>query len=134
MYTRILVPLNGSELSERVLPHAQHLAQAFNATVELVYAVAAIEDIPDKVAAEVAKDADAYLQQIADAFPAGLKPKYTVKTGPGRGGYCRAGRDPGGDARCDVDTWLHGSQTLDAWKRRAQGRAACQSPRPADSR
>ncbi len=82
MYTRILVPLNGSELSERVLPHAQHLAQAFNAEIELVYAVAAIEDIPDKVAAEVAKDADAYLQRIADSFPAGLKPKYSVKTGP----------------------------------------------------
>ncbi len=82
MYKRILVPLNGSELSERVLPHAQHLGQAFGASVELVYAVAAIEDIPDKVAAEVARDADAYLKKIADAFPAGLKPTYSVKTGP----------------------------------------------------
>ena len=82
MYKRIVVPLNGSELSERVLPHAQHLAQAFNAEVELVYAVHAIEDIPDKVATEVAQDADAYLKGIAGSFPAGVKTGYTVKTGP----------------------------------------------------
>jgi nucleotide-binding universal stress UspA family protein len=85
MYTRILVPLNGSALSERVLPYARYLAQAFDTAVELIYAVAAIEDIPDQVAVEVAQDADAYLQQMADSFSKGLRPKCTVKTGPAAG-------------------------------------------------
>ena len=37
MYNRILVPLDGSELSESALPYAEELAGALNSEVELVY-------------------------------------------------------------------------------------------------
>ena len=36
MYTQILVPLDGSEISEKSLPHAQGLAKTYGATVHLL--------------------------------------------------------------------------------------------------
>ena len=39
MFTDILVPLDGSELSERALPIAQNLAQSSQATVHLIHMV-----------------------------------------------------------------------------------------------
>ena len=36
MYTQILVPLDGSKLSEKALPHAQGLAKTYGATVHLL--------------------------------------------------------------------------------------------------
>ena len=37
MYTKILVPLDGSKLSEQILPYAQLLADAFHVPVELLH-------------------------------------------------------------------------------------------------
>ncbi len=39
MFSRILVPLDGSELSERALPVAQNLAESSEATVHLIHMV-----------------------------------------------------------------------------------------------
>jgi nucleotide-binding universal stress UspA family protein len=39
MYTRILVPLDGSELAEKALPQAEGLAKAYGATIHLLHAV-----------------------------------------------------------------------------------------------
>ncbi len=39
MFNDILVPLDGSELSERALPMAQNLAQSYKATVHLIHMV-----------------------------------------------------------------------------------------------
>ena len=39
MFDNILVPLDGSELSERALPMAQNLAQSFDATIHLIHVV-----------------------------------------------------------------------------------------------
>ena len=36
MYTQILVPLDGSKLAEKALPHAQGLAKTYGATVHLL--------------------------------------------------------------------------------------------------
>ena len=36
MYSQILVPLDGSKLSEKALPHAQGLAKTYGATVHLL--------------------------------------------------------------------------------------------------
>ncbi len=36
MYTQILIPLDGSKLSEKALPHAQGLAKSYGATVHLL--------------------------------------------------------------------------------------------------
>ncbi len=39
MFDNILVPLDGSELSERALPMAQNLAQSFDATIHLIHVI-----------------------------------------------------------------------------------------------
>jgi len=39
MYSHVLVPLDGSEASERALPHAQSLAAAFGAKVHLLQVI-----------------------------------------------------------------------------------------------
>lgn len=42
-YSRILVPLDGSELAERILPHVEKLARKFGATVILLQVTASAE-------------------------------------------------------------------------------------------
>ncbi len=44
MFTRILVPLDGSELAERALPVAQSIAQSSNATIHLVQVVSRLPE------------------------------------------------------------------------------------------
>ena len=39
MFDNILVPLDGSELSERALPTAQNLAEKFGATIHLIHVI-----------------------------------------------------------------------------------------------
>ena len=55
MYQNILVPLDGSELAECVLPHIEAIAKLCRSTVELVRVVEPIE-IPTR--GEIALDAD----------------------------------------------------------------------------
>jgi nucleotide-binding universal stress UspA family protein len=45
MYSQILVPLDGSENSERALPHAQELARASGATLHLIQVVSRAEEL-----------------------------------------------------------------------------------------
>jgi nucleotide-binding universal stress UspA family protein len=45
MYSHIVVPLDGSENSERSLPHAQNVAKAFSATLHLVQVVSRAEEL-----------------------------------------------------------------------------------------
>lgn len=80
MYARILVPLDGSQLSEQVLPHVQHLARVFNAPVEFVCAVER-DDVPEDVMAEIEQDREQYLCKIADSFGSDPKPSCVVKRG-----------------------------------------------------
>ena len=44
MFTRILVPLDGSELAERALPLARSIRQSSNATIHLVQAVSRLPE------------------------------------------------------------------------------------------
>jgi len=44
MFTRILVPLDGSQLAELALPYAEELAGAFNSELALVYVCEPVED------------------------------------------------------------------------------------------
>lgn len=83
MYKRILVPLDGSELSEMALPYAQQLAKAFNAVVDLVSAIHTNidTDIPDQITDEAKRNAETYLQRMADSLPKGMRPRFAVKTG-----------------------------------------------------
>ena len=57
MYSKILIPLDGSKTAEKVLPYARHLAGKFKATVELL-AVIDIAEIASHIAAEKARHLD----------------------------------------------------------------------------
>ena len=45
MYSHVLVPLDGSEAAEAVLPHAQSIASAFHARLTLLRASVAVETL-----------------------------------------------------------------------------------------
>lgn len=83
MYQRILVPVDGSKLSESALPYAQQLAKAFNAGIDLVYAIESSQDvkIPENITQEAQQDAETYLQGTAASLPQESNPKYQIKNG-----------------------------------------------------
>ena len=79
MYTRMLIPLDGSKTAENVLPYGRILARAFQTPVELME-VLDIAGIASHVFAEKARHLDTvvtetehsseqYLQKIASSFP-----------------------------------------------------------------
>ncbi len=62
MYKRILVPLDGSELAEQVLPYARTLGRALGTSVELLRSV-------EPVSVELADpEAGVYLDGMASSF------------------------------------------------------------------
>ena len=90
MYSKILVPLDGSKTAERVLPYARHLAGKFNTAVELL-AVIDIAEMASHMAAEKTRHLDtliedgvrsseAYLRKVANSF-SGAGIKCTVEKG-----------------------------------------------------
>jgi nucleotide-binding universal stress UspA family protein len=85
MYSRILVPLDGSELAQVALPHAVHLAQLFQAELILLrVAYAAAYPGSDPVAAQraVVAESDAYLTAVATSLsPQGLTLHTSVRYG-----------------------------------------------------
>ena len=63
MYSRILVPLDGSELAEQVLPYVRLIAQGMQAPIDLLRTFnLSISELEDPVHAH-------YLEQITSAFP-----------------------------------------------------------------
>ncbi len=90
MYSKILIPLDGSETAEKVLPYARYLAGKFKIPIELL----AVIDIAEMVAhmpAEKArfldtmvedgvKNSTVYLRGIASTFP-GADVKCSVERG-----------------------------------------------------
>ena len=70
MFEHILVPLDGSALAEKVLPHAVTMAQTFDARLTLLRAVerrsdAEAQSVIDPLSWEIGKsEAEAYLDQI----------------------------------------------------------------------
>ncbi|HMF49550.1 MAG TPA: universal stress protein [Candidatus Saccharimonadales bacterium] len=90
MYSKILVPLDGSKAAEKVLPYARHLAGKFNTAVELL-AVIDIAEMASHMAAEKTRHLDtliedgvrsseAYLRKVANSF-SGAGIKCTVEKG-----------------------------------------------------
>lgn len=90
MYSKILVPLDGSKTAEKVLPYARHLAGKFNTAVELL-AVIDIAEMASHMAAEKTRHLDtliedgvrsseAYLHKVANSF-SGAGIKCTVEKG-----------------------------------------------------
>lgn len=90
MYSKILIPLDGSKTAEKVLPYARYLAGQFKIPVELL-AVIDIADMAAHMAAEKAhfldtmvedatRSSETYLRNVTPTFP-GANVKHTVVKG-----------------------------------------------------
>jgi nucleotide-binding universal stress UspA family protein len=83
MYTRILIPLDGSKTAEKVLPYARFVVGALKLPIELL-AVVDIAEMATHISAERARylstmvedsvrSSEQYLRGIAGTFPSGTK-------------------------------------------------------------
>jgi nucleotide-binding universal stress UspA family protein len=88
MYSKILVALDGSKLSECILPYARTLAEKLRLASEFVEVIDYDTLMPDNVdpkqesmIVERKKNIEGYLKRIAAGFPAGLKTESTVDVG-----------------------------------------------------
>ncbi|HSF59565.1 MAG TPA: universal stress protein [Candidatus Binatia bacterium] len=127
MYTRILIPLDGSKTAEKVLPYARFLAGQLKVPVELL-AVVDIAEVAAHMSAEKARYLDTmiedtvrssqhYLRGIADTFP-GADTKCTVERGEAVQAIIeRAAKDKttlvtmATHGRSGINRWLLGSVT-----------------------
>jgi len=93
MYRRILVPLDGSELAECVLPHIEAIAQLSKASVQLVHVIEPLElptrggialsiDDLKQIESHSKNDAESYLREIVERLKlAGIKAHSKLLTG-----------------------------------------------------
>lgn len=124
MYTRILIPLDGSRTAEKVLPYARTLAGKLKLPVELL-SVIDIAALASQIAAEKARFLDTlvedgvrstekYLQDIATSFR-GVKVKCTVEKGRAeeviieKGGSDTTLTTMATHGRSGINRWLLGS-------------------------
>jgi len=123
MYQRILIPLDGSELAEDILPHAEALARAFKAEVVLLQVISAypvsphvtapmmqrVEDV-ERLARE---EATAYLTRIEEWLQVkGIRVQKIVSTGEVAGEILEQARHHG----CDLIAMMtHGRSGLGRW-------------------
>jgi len=77
MYRKILVPLDGSEISEGVLPHARFLARALEIPVELLHVIDPALLQPNSPPVQNRE----YLEKIAASFAGMTKVQSTVESG-----------------------------------------------------
>ncbi len=93
MYHNILVPLDGSERAEAILPHVENLAQRYNATVSFLQVIepapvvvgteAAYIALHQQELAERTQRAEAYLAALQEAFrQKGIEAQTHVVYGP----------------------------------------------------
>jgi nucleotide-binding universal stress UspA family protein len=127
MYTRILIPLDGSKTAEAVLPYARALARTLKTPVELL----AVVDIGalatqvshgspkyfDALIAEAVRRSEEYLDRMAKTFP-GASVRCTIEQGRAEEVIiAKAGADSGAlitmatHGRSGVNRWLLGSVT-----------------------
>ena len=126
MYTKILIPLDGSKTAEKVLPYARFLAGSLKLPVELL-AVVDIGEMATHISAERAlhldtliedsvRNSEQYLRGVAGTFPGGTK--CTVEKGKTEQVIIEAaGADKGTlvtmatHGRSGMNRWLLGSVT-----------------------
>jgi nucleotide-binding universal stress UspA family protein len=90
MFTRILIPLDGSKTAEKVLPYARFLAGSLNLPVELLAVVDIVEMAThmsadrarylDTMIEDSVRNSEQYLRGVAGTFP-GANTKCTVEKG-----------------------------------------------------
>jgi nucleotide-binding universal stress UspA family protein len=93
MYRKIMVPLDGSELAECVLPHIEAIAQLSKESVELVHVIEPLElptrggialsiDDLKQIELHAKNDAESYLRGIVERLKlAGIKAHSKLLTG-----------------------------------------------------
>ena len=125
MYSQMVIPLDGSNVSEQVLPYARLLARKLNLPVELLAVVDAVglaaSLSPDEkknvesLIAHTWRDSAAFLERISQTFPE-VSVKCTVENGrPGEVVTEKAAADSGTliamatHGRSGIDRWLLGS-------------------------
>ena len=112
MYKRILVPLDGSKLSEGVLPYVGFLAGRLRLPVNLLH----VNDSETTVPSVYGTDGAAYLQHVAATFKAPLTVDWDLEEGRAAETIVdRASKDPGAlitmatHGRSGAHRWLLGS-------------------------
>jgi nucleotide-binding universal stress UspA family protein len=127
MYTRILIPLDGSKTAENVLPYARTLANTLKIPVELIgvvdigalagHLVAEKARYLDVIIAEAEASSRVYLERVGRTFPT-EKVAYSVQRGiPAEAIIERAGSDKNTliamatHGRSGINRWLLGSVT-----------------------
>ena len=121
MYTRMLIPLDGSKTAENVLPYARALARTLNIPVELL-GVIDIAEMAAHIAAEKAGYFDTmiedgvrrsleYLRGVATTFPAG-NVECTVEKGRAEDVIIEKGE---ADAAMLITMATHGRSGVDRW-------------------
>lgn len=125
MYTRILVPLDGSKAAERVLPYARFVGSKLSVPVELLAIVDVVEIglhiSPDKahllndVIENTLQRSEQYLRRVAETF-SDVEVRCTVQKGVAEEVIIdKAAEDPGtlismaAHGRSGLDRWLLGS-------------------------
>ena len=125
MFTRILIPLDGSKTAEKVLPYARFFAGALKLPVELLGVVDIVEMAThitaarashlDSVIEDSVRHSQEYLRGVTGTFP-GANPKCTVEKGkPEQLIIETAAADQGTlitmatHGRSGIDRWLLGS-------------------------
>ena len=128
MFTRILVPLDGSPVAEQTLRYVRWLGRRLDAPIELLQVVESIPselaDVADKASLEkvqgdLRKQSEDYLENVAGPIREdGLQVSCTVLTGkPANSVISHAGKVPGTlvaistHGRTGMDRWLLGSVT-----------------------
>ena len=81
MYDRILIPLDGSERAERILPHAIEMAQRFGATLMLLQVVDpfAVATWSEEFTPHTLGEKTNYLIDAADSYLVGLQSELCKK-------------------------------------------------------
>src|SRR5215469_13003349 len=125
MYSKILIPLDGSKTAEKVLPYARALAENLKARVELISALN-VAEMAAHISAEHARHLDTiteegerrsleYLKKIATTFPGGSVACTVEKGRPEDVILEKAALDAGTliamatHGRSGLDRWLLGS-------------------------
>lgn len=111
MYPRILVPLDGSQLSEYALRYAQLLGTVCGVGIDLIYVIET-EDIPEDLVGEAEQGANAYLQKISDSFPETIKPRCILTAGHAAEVIIHEAEQPAGTL---IVMTTHGESGLQRW-------------------
>jgi len=121
MYTRILVPLDGSKVAEQVLPYARYLAEKLKIPVDLLAVVDLVgmatsgmtEPVRnlDAFTADTVRRSETYLQHMSKTFP-GIVVGWSV----GRGNPAEIVIEKAGNERNTLIVMAtHGRSGVDRW-------------------